>query len=332
MALKELLFWEKYRPNTINPEKGKIPIILLPRIKKLVEGGIQMNMLFYGSGGIGKTSISKILAENTDFRKIKATERGVDTIDVIEEHCKNYSLPLRKGNKGNRKGQKVVWLEEFDQTTPDFRKALRSLMEDERYLSVRFIATANNIVKLQRTVEEKALIGRFNLVNFDPETKEEVNYLKDKYLGYLRAISKNVKLELNDEVLNKIINRTFPNLRKAVQLIQEIHITGDFDTYLKQKDTMNSDVFSFILDTENSVSENYFFVMDNYPKEKTEDLLVLLSRSFFKHLINERPEIILKNGFKILAHMKEYNAEYTSTSDPETHLVSFITKLKELVK
>jgi len=59
--LKSLVFWEKYRPTLIKKGKG-IPIILLPRIRKLVEGmidengdiNISLNLLLYGSGGVGK--------------------------------------------------------------------------------------------------------------------------------------------------------------------------------------------------------------------------------------------------------------------------------------
>jgi len=54
MNLKEKLFWEKFRPNTLKPEKGKIPIILLPRIRKIVENDLELNYMFYGQGGQGK--------------------------------------------------------------------------------------------------------------------------------------------------------------------------------------------------------------------------------------------------------------------------------------
>ena len=131
MALNDLLFWEKYRPNTFKKEnKEDIPIILLPRIRKLVENGIQLNMIFYGKGGQGKSTLAKILTQNTDFRKFKSTERGVENIEIIEEFCKNYSISLRKNTNY---GQKVIWLEEFDQTSAKFRETLRSLMEEDRY-------------------------------------------------------------------------------------------------------------------------------------------------------------------------------------------------------
>jgi len=337
--LKSLVFWEKFRPTIISKEQGKgIPIILLPRIKKLVDGmidengdiEIKMNLLLHSGGGQGKTTLVSILTENTDFRMIKATERGVDTIDIIEEHCRNFTLPLKKkGQKGNPKGQKVIWLEEFDQTTIQFRNALRSFMED--YPNVRFIATANNISKLQRTEEEKALIGRFNTVDFNPQSKEETQFLKDNYLKYLKAVGKNSKLEMNDSVYKTIISKSFPNLRVAVQVIQEIVISGSYEEYENKKENLNQDVFTFILDGNNDLKRNFYYVSENFPKDKTEDLLNMLSRPFFKYLLENNEDIIEEKGAKIANLSKNFNYQYTLTIDPEMHLFNYVTQLKMLI-
>ena len=55
--LDNILFTEKYRPNTLNG------CILPERIKSMLEDGVKMNMLFYGSAGIGKT-------ENIEFEEV----------------------------------------------------------------------------------------------------------------------------------------------------------------------------------------------------------------------------------------------------------------------
>lgn len=333
MNLKENLFWEKYRPNSLSPEKGKIPIILLPRIRNIVEKELQMNLMLVGSGGLGKSTLAGIITETYDTLRINCSvDNGIDTVrETILEHCKNFSINFKKNKrkKGDPYGVKAVWLEEFDNTTPDMRKALRGFIEE--HTEVRFIAIVNNVAKLQRSEEDKALLSRFNLIYFDPETQEEVTYLKKYQLNYLKSICKSIKFEIDDEVLNTLITRTFPNFRSTIQLLQEIYISGDLESYLKKKDTQNINIYSFIMNGRNNISENFFYVSDNFPKEKTEDLLNSLSRPFFKYLLENYENIILKNGFKILELTKEFNSEYTITIDPEMHLVTFITKLKELV-
>jgi len=335
MNLKQNLFWERFRPNSLTPEKGKIPIILLPRIRKIVEKELQMNFMFVGSGGLGKSTLVGIITETYDTLRINCSmpdQRGIDVVgETILEHCKNFSIPFKKNRrkKGDPYGTKAVWLEEFDNTTPDMRKALRGFIEE--HTDVRFIATVNNVAKLKRSDEDEALLSRFNLIYFNPETQEEVTYLKEQQLKYLKSICKSIKFELSDDVLNTLITRTFPNFRATVQLLQEVQLSGDMESFLKKKDAANANVYSFIMNKENNVSQNFFFVSDNFPREKTEDLLATLSRPFFKYLLENYENIILKNGLKILELTKEFNSEYTVTTDPEMHLVTFITKLKELV-
>jgi len=335
--LKSLVFWEKYRPTLIDKGKG-IPIILLPRNRKIIsafkdadgEIEIKMNLILDGFGGTGKSSLLNILTENTDFKKLKSTERGVDTIEIIEEHCKNFTLPLKKkGQKGNPQGQKVVWLEEFDMTSTKFREALRSFMDD--YPNVRFIATTNDLASINITDKDKALISRFNVMNFNPETPDEKEYLFDQQVKYLKAVGKNSKLEIDDSIYKKIISKSFPNLRNGVQIVQEISISGSYEQYEKIQENLNQDIYDFMLNGKNDLSENFFYVQENYPKEKTEDLLNVLSRPFFKYLLENDEEVIKKVGFKIANLSKNYNYQYTLTVDPEMHLFNYISQLKELI-
>lgn len=333
MDLKQNLFWEKYRPNSLKYENGSLPIILLPRIKKLVENGIKFNMIFHGSGGLGKTSLALILTKNYDTLKINCSlDNGIDTLrDVIYDHCNNFSISLNKNKRksGNIYNDKVILLEEFDNSTPDFRKGLRGFIEE--YSNVRFIATLNNIVKLKKSDEDKALLSRFNIINFEPQNNEEILYLKKHQLKYLKFICHDNNLEISDEILKNIIERNFPNFRSSIQELQEIILLKNYN--LKNyNNNLNVDLYNFILDEENDVEKNFLFVTNNYPKEKSFELLNLLSRPFFKYLIDNKIDIINKNGFKILSLMKEYNYQYNLTIDPEIHLVDFITKLKMLMK
>ena len=336
--LKNLVFWEKYKPTLLDKGKG-IPIILLPRIRNIINGfkdenndiEIPFNIILHGQGGIGKSSLLSILTENTDFIMLKATERGVDTIDIIEDHCKNFTLPVKKKNqKGNPRGQKVVWIEEFDITSTKFRDTLRSFMDDNKH--VRFIATANEISKISRSDNDKALISRFNVISFDPETKDEKEYFRTQQIRYIKAVAKNSNLILPEKIIEKIISTNFPNLRKSVQDIQEISIIGSYESFEQKKENLNEDIYDFMLDGKNDLKHNFFYVQENYPKEKTEDLLNVLSRPFFKYLLENNEDIILKNGFKIGNLSKDYNYQYTLTVDPEMHLFNYISQLKQLIQ
>ena len=326
MKIKEKLFWMKFRPNTLLPEKGKIPIILLPRIRKIVEKGIPFNLMFTGESGQGKSCLAEILTQDTNCLKINCSlkeQRGIDVVsEEVFNHIKNYSLL-------GKKGIKTVFLEEFDNSTPDMRKALRGFIEDYSDV-VRFIACVNNINKLRRTEEDRALLSRFNLINFDPSTKEETEYLKKNQLQYLKSISKAIQFDLSDELLMKILNKNFPNFRATVQLLQEVWVVGDLETYESNRQGESVELYSFIMNGKVDLSEIYYYVTENYPKDKTEELLKILSRPFFKFILDNYPDKISEKGKEIVELSKIHNAEYLSTSDPEMHLMNYIIKLKQL--
>ena len=324
--IKEKLFWERFRPNSMKPEKGKIPIILLPRVREFVEGGIVTNLVFNGQGGSGKSSCAGILCQDADFLKINCSlSRGIDVIrEEIEDHVNNYSLT------GNR-GMKVVWLDEFDNTTPDMRKALRGFIEDNSD-NARFIATTNNINEINRSTEDSALLGRFSIVDFDPVDHKEVEYLKKQQVAFLKSIAKNVSLDLSDDVIAQINDRFFPNFRKSVHMLQEVQISGGYQNHENTKLESDERIFDYVMDGDINLENIYYFVCDNYPKEKTEVLLKVLSRPLFKHVMANDPELLMKAGTKLMELSKEHNAQYTSTIDPETHLINYVIKLKELFK
>lgn len=321
------LFWHKYRPDTIKKENGKIPMIILPRIEKIVEkwySGDHLNMIFYGRGGTGKSTLAEILTKDTDFLKIEGSsqsDRGIGVYEKLENHC-NLINPLKRDKI------KVIWIDEFDNTTPDMRKALRSFIE--KYITrVRFILTVNNLNKLMLTTEDEALMSRFNKINFESISDQEKTFLKSKQFSFLKNILKEEKSDISDDILKKLINNTFPIFRSSVQELQEMVILGSVEKYENVKNEEYDNLFSFLFNNNNDPSENVFYVLDNY-RDKTQDLLSELSKPLFQYLSKkEKNRSVLA---KILKLMKEYNAEYGQTLDPELHLASYITDLKEILK
>jgi DNA polymerase III delta prime subunit len=322
--LKNILFWHKYRPNSFEKEQGKIPMILLPRIEKIIKGGIQLNFMFVGSGGVGKSTCAGILTQGTDCLIINCSdERGIDVVrEQIADHCTNYNLL-------SVSAEKTVWLEEFDKATSGMRDALRAFMETN-IEKVRFIATLNNLTKISRTEEDKALLSRFNIINFDPANDEEKKFIKDNQLKFLRSVAKSNNFEVTDLILESIIRQNFPNFRSSIQDLQELTISGDYEKFSESKRKANDEIFSFLFNGKNDIEENYFYVMDNY-LQKTEDLLLLMNKPMFQYIIENKNELVLKKGSQLIKISKEYNAEYLSSLDPELHMISYITELKNIL-
>jgi DNA polymerase III delta prime subunit len=325
MKLENIPFWIKYRPDTLDKSNGKIVMILLPRIKRLFENELSMNYIFYsGCGGTGKSTLANILTKDTDCLKINSSiDKGIDVVrEQLFNHCTKYSL--FGGSK-----IKTVWMDEFDGTTSQMRDALRGFIEEHPH--VRFIATVNSLSKINRTDQDKALLSRFNLINFEPTNEEEKDFLFKNQSNFLKSLAKKEVIDIDDEIIEKIIKTNFPNFRLSVQHIQELSLIGDYELFKETIDLKNSELFEFLLNGNNDAFENYSLVMEDF-KDKTDELLKLLSRPLFIYIMNNKSDIFGKVSMQLIKLSKEYNAEYFDTLDPEIHLISYISDLKEIFK
>ena len=139
-ARKIAVSWvEKYRPKTIDdfviePETKKM-------LKEMVESRDIASISLYGSAGIGKTSLAKLLARSVDS-DVLFIPCGTDgTVDVVRNRIQPFCESASSGRV------KVIILDEFDSASggnaaaQGMQKALRSLME--MFTDTRFIITCN---------------------------------------------------------------------------------------------------------------------------------------------------------------------------------------------
>ena len=152
------LFTEKFRPKNLEQ------MILPDRIRKSVgTGELHQNYLFYGSPGLGKTSLAKVLANNYPYLYINVSDES--SVDVIREKITNWCSTISLLDGAER--FKVVVLDEMDGASDQFYKALRATIEKFAD-TARFIGTCNYINKVPDPVQ-----SRFTCISFDFLSKEE---------------------------------------------------------------------------------------------------------------------------------------------------------------
>jgi DNA polymerase III delta prime subunit len=313
---QELLLWEKYRPTKFSN------IILLPRIRTFLEKGIKTNLLFYGSPGLGKTSLARILTK--EYNTLQLNTSLFTSIDVLRTTINDFVNTLNFQYDPNL--IKIVFLDEFERVSSQFQNALKAYVE-ENHENVRFILSTNHIEK----VEE--LGSRFNKVDFNPRNNEETEYLKNGYFKYLKAVVKAIGEEelINDDIIKKIIIKFFPDLRASVQMIDEIRISRDVNSFqTSNAGSYYIDFYNFILNGENDTVENYKYVMANY-QDNPQSAFEILGRPFFTYIIETKKDLIIKKGAKIIEIQKNYNSTLTHTIDPIIHLLAYIYELKEVI-
>ena len=188
--MKNLLLSERWRPKTIES------IILLPRIRKLFEEGIQQNFIFYGNFGTGKTTLARILigkySKNKPYLEINSSlYTSIDTLrSKIDEFCSKVYMGLDLIDELPRDSIKYVFLDEFDRTSIQYQDALKAYIEEYSNRNVRFIFTTNHINKISLGIR-----SRLVEVDFDCHNPQEEKYLKSEiFKKYLYLLSQKINL------------------------------------------------------------------------------------------------------------------------------------------
>lgn len=80
---------DRIRPRTLDDVVGQSHILGEGKpLRRIIESGKIPNMIFYGSSGVGKTTVARIIAENTKMKlhKLNGTSASISDIkDVIAD-------------------------------------------------------------------------------------------------------------------------------------------------------------------------------------------------------------------------------------------------------
>ena len=319
MSVKKLLLWEKWRPKKLED------IILLPRIKKQFENGINQHYIFYGHYGTGKTSLARILigkySKETPFLELNCS---LDTsIDVLREEIQNFCkfTPIFESNSDI----KYVFLDEFERVSAQFQDAFKGFIEKYNN-SVRFIITTNHINKIS-----DGLKSRIKTVNFDCVDLEEERYLKTEFYKRIQnIILPKEEKEISKENLGGIINKKFPDFRSILVEVQDFLETGDINDGVSNiSNKIKIDLFNFLY--ENGDYESvYHFLMTNFGQEKIDSMIKLLGKPFIDWSIENRKNI--DKLFECNYVIADYTNKLETNTDPIVLGMTIIGKFRNILK
>ena len=160
------IWTEKYRPSTFEEVKGQKEIV--EKVKAFVKSKNMPHLLFSGPAGIGKTTLSLVIAKELfkegwrqNTLELNASdERG---IDVIRVKVKDFARTKAIGDAPF----KLIYLDESDALTREAQQALRRTMENYTK-TCRFILSCNYSSKIIDPIQSRCAVFRFK-----PLTKEE---------------------------------------------------------------------------------------------------------------------------------------------------------------
>ena len=213
--MKEFLFVEKYRPQTISD--CILPKGLKDTFEQIVQKGELPNMMFTGSAGIGKTTVARALCNelDLDYMMINGSEDG--NIDTLRGKIKQFASTVSLHG-----GQKVVILDEADYLNPQSTQpALRGFIE-EFSSNCRFILTCNFKNRIIDPLHSRCSIYEFNLGN-----KEKMAM---QFMQRLQFILDSENITYENQVLAELIMKYIPDWRRVINECQRYGMSGHIDT------------------------------------------------------------------------------------------------------
>lgn len=216
--MTEAIWIEKYRPQTFSEVKGQKDIV--KRVKAFVEQKNMPHLLFSGPAGVGKTTLSLVIAKKlfgegwrNNFLELNASdERG---IDIIRNKVKDFARTRAIGDVPF----KIIYLDECDALTKEAQQALRRTMENYTQ-TCRFVLSCNYSSKIIEPIQSRCAVFRFK-----PLDKKDVESIVEK-------IASEEKLKIGENVIEALYQVSEGDCRKAENILQssavlDKHITEE---------------------------------------------------------------------------------------------------------
>lgn len=170
-------------------------------VSKLIGNSNLTNSIFYGPPGCGKSSLGEIISNTLDcnFEKLNATVASVSDIrEVVIRARKNIEYYNKKT---------ILFLDEIHRFNKNQQDALLSYCEDGTIILIG-ATTENPYYNINN-----ALLSRVMIFEFKALTEENINFLIEKALKYL-------KLSMTDEIKGIIIEIAQGDSRIALNYVE----------------------------------------------------------------------------------------------------------------
>lgn len=319
--MKEQLFWDKYRP------KNYKHMILLPRIKsvvkELVENNLFANFIFVGDAGMGKTTIASIIAEKYKSQCMIVKANGKIGVDLLWGEMATFCRSVSGGfGTGNTNEFKLIYIDEIETASAAFISNLRAFIE--KYSNdVRFICTCNSIENIPNPI-----LDRFQVIDFNPQSNEEVEYLKMGYLKWMLNLKNKLNIEnVEEDWIKESIEWSFPSFRKLLDIFNAKIHNPDFSFYglaLTQMD----EFYELIINDKIKSEEIFHYLKLEYKNDKN---LTASLGNWLEWLIKKNPHYVNKLGMLAITIAK-YQNWVSQAMDIKLNLFACIIEIRMILE
>lgn len=311
-------FIYKYKPNTFNDFEINTDII---RILKTVISMDNLNILFVGDSGTGKTSLINVLikeyygsiAYNDNVMIINSLkEQGIQYYRTeVKTFCQTRcSIPNKK---------KIVVLDDIDNINEQSQQVFRNCI-DKYNNNVHFISSCCNIQKVIDSIQSRKII-----IKLTPLTNENLNII-------LKKIKKNENIIMDSKTDKFILSVSNGSIRILLNYLEKFKLLNtDIDYALANKICTNIN-FNILdkyttLVKNNNINQSSNILYDLYDKGYS---VIDIYDNYFLY-VKTTPLLDEKEKYEIIKLLCKYITIFHNIHEDEIELALFTNNITQLL-
>jgi DNA polymerase III delta prime subunit len=311
---------EVWRPTSLSDA------VVLPRIlSRFPDGKLVDNYLFYGSHGMGKTSLAKILAAPFDWRYWNISEKT--GIGIIRNEIIPFlSTVSSKSVFGSESSMKVVVLDELEAASEEFFDAFRATVE--QFPHHRFIGTTNYINRIP-----PPCLSRFQLIDWTPANAEEEVFIKNGYAKRIKTICATASVAIQPDAVKRLILDHYPDMRQMLSQLSVAFAQGvnpiTAESIKPTESVGYSPLFELLYmppDAEENWKQLYQW------KDKYKESMHAIANGFPEWLATRDVAVYAKSLGAILVAIAEWQAKMPQMIDPFLALLAVSHQIQTIIK
>ena len=228
---------DRIRPKSLDDVVGQTHILGKGKpLRRIIESGRIPNMIFYGSSGVGKTTVARIIADNCGMKMCKLNGTSASVQDIKDIIADTDTIDGYNGI--------LLYLDEIQYLN---KKQQQSLLED---------IENGRITLISSTTENpyfyvyNAIISRSTVFEFLPVPPDEIKPAVERAFN-IAAEDLGLPIEIQDGVIEHICRGCGGDVRKSINTVElcalgstgddKITVTLDTARLLTQRSNMRYD-------------------------------------------------------------------------------------------